>query len=96
MCLAHENILQSHSSNKVVIFGINSKDSSSAYSVGFHVAVARLHLLKADYQTAEKHLLQAIKDDVLVSEVVCELSCLLFLLEFQFAGSFGTLSLSIR
>ena len=75
MCLAHENVLQSQiSNNKVPSSTDEGGTPTSPYStgsVGYHTAVARLHLLRKEYKEAEETLSWAIKEDILVNNCIC-------------------------
>ena len=70
MCLAHENVLQSQTSSKVVSTSEGSTYSSShqysSYNVNYLTAAARLHLLRGEYKEAKETLTWAVKEDVLV------------------------------
>lgn len=71
MCLAHENVLQSQISNNKVPSSTDTPPSPySTGSVGYHTAVARLHLLRKQYKEAEETLLWAVKEDVLVNDFI--------------------------
>ena len=75
MCLAHEYILQ-----KQIILPETrsmetveeedsletSEDEVWTSSEDYHISVARLHMLQGQYETAEKHLVWAAKENILV------------------------------
>lgn len=74
MCLAHERILQ-----KQIILPetqseerVDEEDSLETSedeiwtSEDYHIAVARLNMLQRQYEAAEKHLVWAMKENILV------------------------------
>ena len=75
MCLAHEHILQ----KQITLPEMQSEetveeedsletleDEICTSSEDYHIAVARLNMLQRQYETAEKHLVWAMKENILV------------------------------
>ena len=74
MCLAHQHIIEASNKhvtkNKTQERGtkedIEKTTDIDFFSVPYHIALARLHLLNGDYERAESHLTRAVQEDVLV------------------------------
>lgn len=87
MCLAHQHIIEASkkhvTKNKKQETGtkeeIEKTNDIDFFSVPYHIALARLHLLNGDYERAESHLTRAVQEDVLNSNAVSLLGHCLYL-----------------
>ena len=82
MCLAHEYILQ-----KQVMFpktqsketvqeekeGLETSGDEIWTDIDYHISVARLNMLQGQYEIAEKHLVWAVKENILVRKEFMEI-----------------------
>lgn len=71
MCLAHERLLHAKSDPDPVVETSTSQEKpEDSLTVDYHISVARLNMLKEEYNTAISHLTMAVKEDILVMHII--------------------------